>query len=487
MSAVLDALAQHARGRPDEQAVVGGGVALSYAELIAEIHRAAEILDERGPGVLALALDNAPIWAVWDLAAQQAGVTLVPLPDFFTPEQSRHALEDAGVEVLIRPAEGDDDDLQLAGQTCRWEPLYPARRNRVPAGTAKITYTSGTTGKPKGVCLAQSAIDRVVRSLAEAAQASSADRHLALLPLSVLLENIGGLYIPLLVGATAVLEPMSRVGLSGSSGLEPQTMLRALREARATTAISVPAQLNAMVATLESGKPAPAHLRFLAVGGGAVATRLLERAHASGLPAYQGYGLSECASVVTVNRPGDDGPDTVGRPLPHTKVKIAEDGEVEVRAPGFLGYLGGGDTPREKWWPTGDLGRLDADGRLHILGRKKNIFITAFGRNVAPEWVEAELTAEPAIAQSAVFGEARPWNSAVLVTTAPDHEVFAAIDRANRRLPDYARVYRWLRADSPFSSSNGQATDNGRLRRAAVLSAYSERLNSLYDTQEVAQ
>ncbi|WP_303900974.1 AMP-binding protein [Thiohalomonas denitrificans] len=483
MSMVLHALKCHALERPDKEAIVGDGIQLTYRELISEVRQATNVITERRCKVLSLALDNGPAWAIWDLAAQQAGVTLVPLPGFFTPEQALHTLSDAGVEAVIHQ-DGGPEDPHVAGQACQWRTLEPRSSGRIPPGTAKITYTSGTTGRPKGVCLSQPAIDRVVRSLAEAVQSCPDDRHLALLPLSILLENIGGLYIPLFAGATAILEPMSRMGVSGSSQLAAETMLEALRDYRATTAIMVPAQLDGLVTALESGLISPPDLRFLAVGGGAVAPRLLKRADAIGLPVFQGYGLSECASVVAVNRPGEEAFTGVGRPLCHADVKIAEDGEVQVHAPGFLGYLNG-ELPTGEWWPTGDLGYLDARGALHLTGRKKSIFITAFGRNVAPEWVEAELTAEPEIVQAAVFGEARPWNSAVVVSPASASSIAQAVSRANQRLPDYASIHRWLRADAPFSTNNGMATANGHPRREAIFAAYRSPLDSLYENQEV--
>jgi long-subunit acyl-CoA synthetase (AMP-forming) len=111
------------------------------------------------------------------------------------------------------------------------------------------------------------------------------------------------------------------------------------------------------------------------------------------------------------------------------------------------------------------------------------MFITAFGRNVAPEWVERELALHPAIRQAAVFGEARPWNVAVIVrgAGATPAQVDAAVAGANRELPDYARVRAWLEADAPFGLDNDQLTSNGRLRRSQILAAYDARLNELYD------
>jgi long-subunit acyl-CoA synthetase (AMP-forming) len=223
-------------------------------------------------------------------------------------------------------------------------------------------------------------------------------------------------------------------------------------------------------------------LRFVAVGGAPVAERLLLGARALGIPVYEGYGLSECASVVSLNTPLHASAGS-GRPLPHAHIDFSDEGEILVAGATMLGYTGG--AAHEGFWPTGDLGFLDAEGALHITGRKKNMFITSFGRNVAPEWVERELTLAPEIAQAAVFGEGRPWNVALIVPRGVGAEVIARIDRAieeaNLRLPDYARVRCWLPAREPFTPANGQMTPNGRLRREAILAAYRQDIAQFYE------
>jgi long-subunit acyl-CoA synthetase (AMP-forming) len=172
----------------------------------------------------------------------------------------------------------------------------------------------------------------------------------------------------------------------------------------------------------------------------------------------------------------------VGRPLPHATLRFAPDGEILVAGAVFEGYLGAGHERPDTYWPTGDLGYLDDDGYLYIVGRKKNMFITAFGRNVAPEWVERELTAHPAIAQAVVFGEGRPWNAAVLVPRGPVATglLDSAVTTVNRSLPDYARVRRWILADTPFAPQNEQLTATGRPRREAIWARYRERIDRLY-------
>ncbi|WP_197504861.1 sigma 54-interacting transcriptional regulator, partial [Comamonas aquatica] len=165
-----------------------------------------------------------------------------------------------------------------------------------------------------------------------------------------------------------------------------------------------------------------------------------------------------------------DRPGSAGAALPHAQLRIAADGEIEVAGSLFSGYLGQA-TPVGPWWPTGDLGRLDADGFLHVDGRKKHVLITAFGRNVAPEWVETALGNEAAIAQAVVLGDGQPFLSAVLWPVTPatsNAQLQAAIDAANLTLPDYAQIHHWCRGQAPFTSEFGMATANGRPRREVV-------------------
>ena len=240
--------------------------------------------------------------------------------------------------------------------------------------------------------------------------------------------------------------------------------------------ILVPQLLFGLVVAVERGFVPAAGFRFIAVGGARVSPELLERAQRAGLPVFEGYGLSECASVVCLNRPGAQRPGTVGRPLPHVQVRLAEDGEVLVAGSTLLGYLG--DEPfAGQWWPTGDIGEFDVDGYLSLRGRKKHQFVTSFGRNVNPEWVEAELTQGGVLMQAFVYGESLPSNVALLWPLDPncaDAAIDAAVQKANAGLPDYARIGHWVRLDTPFSPANGLLTANGRPKRDAILARYRE-------------
>ncbi len=464
-------------GPADPIAVEADDTLLDTATLAQEIDAFAAQLREQQVRVLATLLDNGVAWIVADLAAARAGVVHVPLPLFFTPQQIQHALQAAGVDALLttpaaaRAWSAEDPSACLVSGEVLALLRLPAQAVTMPPGTAKVTFTSGTTGTPKGVCLRAASLQAVADGLARTLQPLGIRRHLCALPFAVLLENIAGVLAPLAAGATCIVQPLARLGLQGSSGFDPGRFHAAVLMARPHSIILLPQMLAAWTAWLERADTrAPDGLVFVAVGGAAVGERLVRAARARGIPAYEGYGLSEGASVQTLNLPGADQPGSAGRTLPHARLRLAADGEIEVAGSLFAGYLGS-DTAPSDWWPTGDLGHIDAQGFLQVAGRKKNVLVTSYGRNVSPEWVETALCEESAIAMAAVFGDGQPQLEAVLWPAAPhttQGQLQHAVEQANRRLPDYARIARWVPALAAFSAAAGTATPNGRPQRAAI-------------------
>lgn len=472
------------RGR-DSRILTGSG-SISDQALADRIKRTAEKLDRAGLTRVASQLDNGPHWLILDLALRELGAVHIPLPTFFSSNQALHALQSSGAQAVVAeqrapmPIGADELVGLLEDSLVHWR-VPGSSTPSLPVGTTCITYTSGTTGRPKGVCLSTGTLLDVAGSLVEASSAISPRRHLCLMPLSTLLENVAGLYATLLADAQIVLPTLSEIGYTGSSGLDVPTLLRCLHRYEPESVILVPQLLLALVMAAEQGAPLPPSLRYLAVGGGRVGPSLLGRARALGLPVFEGYGLTECASVVCLNRPGASRDGTVGKPLAHARVSIV-DSEVQVEGARALGYLGAETLP-DGPIRTGDLGHLDGDGFLHITGRRKSVFITAFGRNVSPEWVESELLAHPALAQAVVWGEAQADNVAVVVprrTDLDDAVLARALTEVNAGLPDYARIARFVRAEQPFSSTNGLLTSNGRPRREAILTHYQAAVDDCY-------
>lgn len=439
------------------------------AESVEVLERSLRSVLEPGRPV-ALKLDHGKAEALLELALLKGEFPVLSLPRFFTAEQERHAIRESGTQAIL-PSEKVEDRL-----TCRSAPTP------IPRGSARITFTSGSTGTPKGVCLSAEHMLTVARGVVEAVGAEHAGRHLALLPPGILLETVAGFFPTLLAGGTYVCPPQVHIGLGDPFRPDFAVLLKALIDLRITSLILVPEYLAGLVAAMEASGTRLPRLTLVAVGGARTPPALLERAAALGLPVRQGYGLTECASVVSL----DDGlgtPGSVGRALPHATISLAPDGEIMVGGMTYLGTIG---EPRGGGLlATGDIGRIDAAGKLWVEGRKSNLFVTSFGRNISPEWIEEALLAQPEIMQAMAWGDGEPRPCALLTPAHADADLGAAVARANALLPDYAKIGNW-REVAHFTPMNGLLTGNGRLRRAAIAAMYLDGPPSFFTELEAA-
>jgi long-chain acyl-CoA synthetase len=480
-----------ARTDPGRIALTDADRSITYGQLAAAVHAESQMLAASRGLRFGLLAENSCAWVISDLALHHLGRLNVPMPACFLPKQLRHLIEDAQLDVLLtdRPEQVKDfvPEFRFAGRSpntglallCR---PGSARHAGIPEGVTKITYTSGSTAEPKGVCLSAGALDRVARSLSTVTAPLGIRRHLCLLPLPTLLENLAGIYAPLRSGATCTVLPLSHTGMS-YGGIDPERLLRTLSQWQPESLILVPELLRLLVRAAQAGNLLPSTLRFIAVGGAAVSPALLDEAAELGLPVFEGYGLSECASVVCLNTPGSRRIGSVGRALPHAQVRFDARGQVIVRGNTMCGYLGESDSWGRTEIATGDLGSIDEDGFVYIRGRLRNVFISSLGRNVSPEWVERELTQEPVIRHALVCGEAQPFAAALLAPARSEVSLAAtaqAVQRANQRLPDYARVHRWALMPETPTFGNGLLTANGRLRRERVLERFGAVLHELF-------
>ena len=460
----------------------------TYAELRAAVDAESRWLAQSGVVSCALLADNGASWVISDLSLLQSRALHVPLPSWFTQQQIDHVLDDAGIEFILtdqpRRLVSACDRLQVCGTAPRSQLTLLRRASagaaHVPPDVVKVTYTSGSTGAPKGVCLSLQSLEAVARSVI-CATSLSIGRHLCAMPLATLLENVAGVYAPLLLEAACVV-PSSRTTGIGFGTIDCAAFVATISRVSPHSLILPPELLRLLVAAARKGWKPPADLRFIAVGGATVSQSLLDEASAVGLPAYQGYGLSECASVVCLNTPASSRAGSVGKPLPHARVRIDHQGQIVVSGAAMRGYLGD-RTAVAAQIETGDLGEIDADGYVFVRGRLKNMFITSMGRNVSPEWVEAELVREPSIAQAVVSGEGRPWPCALICpssATVTSQEIQRAVSAANERLPNYAHVRKWAVLPRALSFSDGMLTANGRPRREAIAASYAGVVDDLY-------
>lgn len=467
---------------PAEAVFIGADRSWNAGAVRAEMLALGERLT--GCRVLGVLADNGAAWAVADLACQRAGVVHLPLPGFFSSGQLRHALEHSGADTILtdQPERIGELDLDF-GITGHWQGLSWLRRVcdpvDLPPATAKISFTSGSTGAPKGVCLAAEGLLDTAKAVCERLADLPLDSHFAALPLALLLENVAGVYAPLLRRLPVVLPSLASVGWQGMAGFDPMFFDATVRSARPGSLILVPEQLKAWTAFLtQAGLRAPACLRFVAVGGARVSPELIRAARRVGIPAYQGYGLTEAGSVLSLNRPDDDG-EGVGRPLSHARVTV-EGGELLVSTRAFLGYAGA-ENHSDDCFATGDLGGFDARGHLHLEGRRSNLLVTSYGRNVSPEWIEAELLADARILQAIVVGEGQSGLSAIIVPRPGigPTAIHGAIARVNAALPEYAQIVHYLLSE-PFTAGNGLATGNGRPRRDRIIHRHAAAVEAFY-------
>ncbi len=476
MSDIFQALHCGSRYCPAAVAMADDHAVLTRGELLARVAGLAQVLTAR-PQTVGLLGANGTEWAVAQLAAWAAGKTVVPLPTFFSRAQLEHVLRDAGVDHVIATAEAAGLAAALGiGMTSALGP-HADTLPEASEGAGVIVYTSGSTGHPKGVRLGLEQIERQARALAVAIGAGPSDSYLSVLPLTLLLETITAICVPVLVGARTHFA--SGVAESVGAG-RPSGLHKAFETRRPTTSVLVPQLLSGWIGELEAGgKRAPDSLRFVAVGGAGVPEALAARAWDLGIPAHEGYGLTECCSVVAVNRPGRRRAGTVGEPLPGLDIAI-DQGEVAVSGPTVMqGYLHGAQVNGA--WRTGDLGSLTPDGFLVVTGRKDNLIVAGSGRNISPEWVEAMVMSDPGVAACIALADATQQIGVLLIPSptgerrlmeSPRAQVLLWLERLCIGAPTYAVPKDFVVCPADQAKRLGFLTANGRVARDAAARTY---------------
>ncbi|MFJ3235662.1 AMP-binding protein [Streptomyces sp. NPDC086787] len=445
------------------------------------------------PARVGLLAENSPDWVAADLALLFAGAVEIPVPTAFAAEQAASLFEtadlclvdDGGTDALARWTK--DRTTGVLPDGCPVTPIdLPALLAAAPAtapawpapahdAVVKVIHTSGTTSAPKGVRIRRHGMDALLASLRARTTTALFERYLSIVPLSLLIEQVAGLYMPFLAGGSVTFMPPG-TALVGTAADAAPRMLQLLRRAR-PTALVVPPTVAGLFLALCDQQPeentTQRHLRifghegpvFIACGGAPVPAEILQRLHEHGLTVHEGYGLSENSSVVSWNFPGEVRFGTVGRPLDHVEVQLADDGELLIRSTSlFAGYTREDPSSvvvdAHGWLHTGDLAALDDDGYLRITGRKKSLVITAGGRNISPEWVEARYRELGFVREAAIVADGLEAVHGLFVVEAGlDHttarrrieefgnERLSAIERAAViRLmaeddPDYARCF----------------------------------------------
>jgi long-chain acyl-CoA synthetase len=462
-----------------------------------------------------------------------------------------HALPD--LEVVVRyegEAEGAESFAALLDEGRDLDEREPAvvdeARSAVsPEDLATIVYTSGTTGDPKGAELTHKALTSIGVGTAEVLGLSESDVAVGFLPLAHVLTRVGS-YSAAYAGLSTWLVDVPAQAGEAFQAAQPTVLAvvpRVFEKIHATMLAKVqqasPVKQRLFEAALKighevaarerAGKQVGATLkakhaffdrlvlsklraatfgsraRRLNSGGAPIGPELLEFFHAIGILILEGYGLTETSSPCTLNRPGAYRFGSVGQAMPGCEIKIAEDGEVLVKGPGlFRGYFQNPEATAEAftedgWFKTGDLGALDDDGFLSITGRKKELLITAQGKNVAPAPIENKLKEHPLISQAVLIGDRRPYiaalitvdeeiaplwaerRGAALTSEMVRAEVEARIEEVNRGLARYEQIKRFELLEGDFSVEEGTLTPSLKVKRPVVHERYEEAIARLYE------
>jgi long-chain acyl-CoA synthetase len=526
---------------------------------------------------VAVMLRNSPEWVMFDQAALGLGLVVVPLYPQDRPDNSAYIVNDAGCKVLLfedmeqwqslsgvrdqlgglvrilavkaLPGGGDEPRLKWVGD---WLPDEGGATRHVPRDPhllATIVYTSGTTGRPKGVMLSHHNILTNAHACLQVMTVDHDDLFLSFLPLSHTFERTCGYYLTMMAGSTvAYARSIPQLGED-------------LQTIRPTMLISVPRIYeriwDAIRTKLDEGPRfrkmlfllaveigyarfehaqgrAPWRPSFLlwpvldalvagkvlarlggrmraALSGGAALSPAISRVFIGlGLPVLQGYGLTETSPVACANRPDDNLPASIGHPIPGVEVRVGDKGALLIKGPNImLGYWNNEEATRQMiqadgWLNSGDTARIDAQGRVFITGRLKEVIVLSNGEKIPPLDMEAAIARDPLFDQVMLLGEGKPYLSLMAVLAgdnwkrlAAEHGLDAGTDynvqskQAEaivlkriavqlKDFPGYAQVRRATLMLEPWTIDNGLLTPTMKLKRAKVMEKFNAEIDRMY-------
>jgi len=422
-----------------------------------------------------------------------------------------------------------------------------------PEDPATIIYTSGTTGEPKGVVLSHNNFLSNVDACVQVIPINGSDTHLSFLPLSHVFERMAGWYLMWTVGASVAYAENLETVAQNMREVRPTIMLGVPRffeklSIKVQEAIqhSPPAKRRiamwalgigrAAAALTEAGEPLPwslacrravadrlvfstirshlgGRLRFFVSGSAPLSKEIAEFFFSLGIVILEGYGLTETSPVIAVNRLPVPVFGSVGPPIPGVEVRIAGDGEILTRGPHVMqGYYQNPAATAamivDGWLQTGDIGRLDAAGRLYVTDRKKDLIKTAGGKFVAPQKLETRFVTDPYISQAFVYGDRQPYCVALIVPKADELRRWAQeqgiagnslaelvhdpkvqafywtrVQALQQDLAPFEQVKRIALLEQEFSQAAGELTPTLKAKRSAIAAHHASALEGLYQTR----
>ena len=419
-----------------------------------------------------------------------------------------------------------------------------------PDDLCSIVYTSGTTGNPKGVMLTHNNFLSNIKTVATLIDVFDTDHVLSFLPLSHVLERMSGYYSSIFKGCTIAHAESIDTLLMDIGEIKPHWMVsvpRLYEKVHAGVLMNVENEkpikqkifhwavgVGRQVSALQTAhKPIPGglkrkynianklvfskiyelmggRLRFFSSGGAPLAKEIAEFFHALGILILEGYGLTETSPVISCNTPDNVRFGSVGKVMPDQEVKIAEDGEILVKGPNVMqGYWNKPEETAEVlvdgWFHTGDIGEFDDDGYLYITDRKKDLIVTAGGKNIAPQNIENALKMSRYIEQVAVIGDKKRFISALIVPSFVDLEMWAQkqgvptddrskllkdervmelfnkeIDEMLKEFDRHERVQKFVLLSEEMTEAAGLLTPTLKVRRKEVNQLFAEDIEGMY-------
>jgi long-chain acyl-CoA synthetase len=454
---------------------------------------------------VAIYAHNSLEWASASLAIQSIGAVLVPIYPASTKAQRDYVLAHSDTRFFF-----DEDGLQALDGSLHlsWAQASergPQRKaefeSRLAAltleDTALMLYTSGTTGLPKGVPLSHANISHNAVDWFRCNEGSlhTGAVDLLWLPMSHIF-GFGELCIGNALGFQSHL-------------IDPSEVLERMPSLAPTVFMSVPAYWEKLASQARlSQSPADelrqltgGKLRFCLSGGAGLKPEVKELFLEIGCLIIEGYGLTECAPTLTLNRLNDYRLDSVGKALPSVELRIAEDSEIQARGPNvFLGYHKNPEATAEaftedNWFRTGDLGKLSDDGFLTIIGRKKEILVTAGGKNIPPANIEMLFADDPYMEHVVVYGDGKKylvaaiWPNRSNIHTSEGSELSnealyqllgPRVDQVNEQLARFETIKSFVVMESPLTVENELLTASLKIRRNKIYEEHRSSFEDLY-------
>ena len=492
---------------------------------------------------VAILLDNSPAWLISDLSINKIGAISVPIHTTSTNDGVKHVLEDAQVKCIIIK---DDYYNRYSSTLHHFRNLFVVIKSNIESNLkyhnhysfaslvntnndpikprvkesiiASIIYTSGTTGPPKGVMLSNENFISNATAASKEYEVTASDKFLSFLPLSHVLERTLGSYIPILNGAAIYYSRGVKMLKQDLVFAKPSVLVavpviferffdrihdRVKSKGRFKEKLFYWAlnKKNCFVAQKlilsKIRKIFGGNIRFCVSGGASLSPHILKFFQIIKIDISEGYGLTETSPIVCANRLNNLNPGKVGPPLPGVEVKISSTKEVLVRGRNVMqGYWNNAEKTKqaidnEGWFRTGDLGHINQDRILTLIGRSKDMIVTSNGKKTSPDKLENLLNLSSSILQSIVVGHNR---SMVVALVYPNHErllnipekqitttIQDEINIINNKLESHERIRKFSLLQKPLSEEDGDLTPTKKLKRFKVENKYQKEISKLFD------